>query len=436
MSRPRRSGRYGLPGAEFVLSFSLIMIGLLIVVAGGYLSFRIAAKPALNAVTEAWHGFIRDRFGQEQVLTFNHVLGGVMLLLGAGLVTLGAKSILRRLVTTLNPALTGSMAQAYVRRQQLARGYRIVAIGGGTGLSTLLRGLKRHSSNITAIVTVTDDGGSSGRLSEEMGIIPPGDIRNCLVALADAERQLTDIFQYRFKAKSGSLSGHSLGNLLIAGLIDLNDGDFERALAMASEVLAIRGQVIPSTLERVRLRAHLDDGRELMGETTIVHTEGKIRRIFLDPEHPHAYPDAIQRILEADLIVMGPGSVYTSVIPNLLVPGIAKALLEANVPKVYVCNVMTQPGESDEFTAAEHVMAIEANVENRLFTHVLVNTQMPSSQSREKYRQEGQIPVVPDADRIRATGLRVVEGDFVSDSDFVRHDPMKLAEVVLSVLKR
>lgn len=436
MSRPRRPSRYGIPGAEFALSFGLIITGLLILVIGGYLSFRIAARPTLLAITDGWNNWTRARFGDEQVLTLNHVLGGLFLVFGVVLVVLGAKGVLRRLMMTLNPALTGSMAQAYVRRQQLARGYRIVAIGGGTGLSTLLRGLKRHSSNITAIVTVTDDGGSSGRLSEEMGIIPPGDIRNCLVALADSERQLTDIFQYRFKGKSGSLSGHSLGNLLIAGLIDLNGGDFERALKMASEVLSIRGQVIPSTLERVRLRAHLDDGREIMGETTIVHTEGRIRRIFLDPGHPHAYPEAIQRILDADLIVMGPGSVYTSVIPNLLVPGIGQALQQAKVPKVYVCNVMTQPGESDSFTAAEHVHAIEANVEHRLFTHILVNNQTPSAQSLEKYLKEGQVMVTPDADRIRAMGLKVVEGDFMSDSDYVRHDPIKLAEVVLSVLRK
>jgi uncharacterized cofD-like protein len=318
----------------------------------------------------------------------------------------------------------------------LARGPKIVVIGGGTGLSTLLRGLKQYSSNIAAIVTVTDDGGSSGRLSEELGIIPPGDIRNCLVALADAEKLMTDLFQYRFRGQSRSLSGHSLGNLLIAGLIEQSGGDFERALNMASEVLAIRGRVMPSTLERVRLRALLEDGSEVCGETNIVAAGGRIRRMFIDPEDAHAFPEALQAIRDAEIIVVGPGSVYTSLVPNLLVPGISAAIKESKAAKAYVCNVMTQPGESQGFTAQEHVAAIEAQVGEKLFEYVLLNAQMPSSENIEKYAKGDQYPVEPDVDRIVAGGRKPVLGNFMSETDYVRHDPARLAESLMKLVNR
>lgn len=434
MINPRH--RWILPGAELAGALAYSAIGIFVLLVGVILSFRAVARQWLSEFSLAWTSFISDRIGPQNVSSTNHLLGGLLLLSGIVLTAIGVRQVFRHFVKTLNPGLTGSVATNYFRRQQLARGPKIVVLGGGTGLSTLLRGLKRHSSNITAIVTVTDDGGSSGRLSEELGIIPPGDIRNCLVALADSEKQLTDLFQYRFRGKSGSLSGHSLGNLLIAALIDINDGDFERALNMASEVLTIRGRVIPSTLERVRLRALLDDGREAKGETNIVHAGGRIRRIFLEPADAHVYPDAIRAIEDADLILIGPGSVYSSVIPNLLVPGIGAAFRQSRAPKVYICNVMTQPGESDSFTAAEHVLAIEANVEDRLFDTVMVNSQLPSSSALEKYRQEDQFPVEPDVDRIKSMGFKVVLGDFMSESDFVRHDPIKLAEQIMGVLRR
>lgn len=427
--------RWRVPGSEFGIPLTLALFGFLLFSIGIVLSFRVALRPFLAQWSESWNAFSTRIVGADNASVANHTAGGLLLLVGFGLLVWGVRSMLHRFLSTLNPTMSGSMAANYWRKVQLARGPRIVVLGGGTGLSTLLRGLKRYSSNITAIVTVSDDGGSSGRLSDELGIIPPGDIRNCLVALADSEKQLTDIFQYRFTGKHGSLSGHSLGNLLIAGLIDLNGGDFDRALTMASDVLAIRGRVIPSTLERVRLRAKLDDGREVCGETAIVASGGRIRRIYLDPADAHPFPEVRAAIDEADLVVIGPGSVYTSIIPNLLVPGIAQSLRESQAAKIYICNVMTQPGESDAFTAAEHVLAIEANVEAKVFSHVLVNTQLPSPQALEKYKSEDQYPVEADIDRILAMGFKVVGGDYMSESDYVRHDPIKLADACVGVFR-
>lgn len=366
----------------------------------------------------------------------NHLLGGALLLLGFYLLFVGVRGVFQTMVGTLNPGMKAGMVNQYVRKQQLAQGPRIVALGGGTGLSTLLRGLKLHSSNITAIVTVTDDGGSSGRLVQEMGIIPPGDMRNCLVALADAEKLMTDLFQHRFKNASGSLSGHSMGNLLIAALVEQSGGDFEKALESASDVLNIRGRVIPSTMTPVRLRALMENGIELCGETQIVESELRVRRIFLDPENAVPYPEALQAIADADLICIGPGSVYTSVIPNLLVPGIADAIHQSQAVKAYICNVMTQPGESDAFTAGEHVVAIQANVEKRVFDHVLMNTGVPSEAAIEKYKESGQHLVDADADRIRAMGFRVTAGNYMNESDYVRHDPLRVAGRLMDLLNR
>jgi uncharacterized cofD-like protein len=417
-----------------------VLVGLVLFASGFALSFFQAIVPWVDRVGAGWTSSLEMWMNPTLAEQVNHVLGGAFLLAGAYLVFSGSQSALRRISSTLNPGLrSNEMVNTFVRRQRLATGPKIVALGGGTGLSTLLRGLKQHSSNITAIVTVSDDGGSSGRLSKEMGIIPPGDIRNCLVALADAEKLMTDLFQHRFKAARGTLGGHSLGNLLIAGLVEQCDGDFDQALTMASEVLNIRGRVVPSTLARVRLRAVMDDGSELCGETTIVEAGRRIRRMFLDPMEgavAEAFPEAIAAIREADLIVVGPGSVYTSVIPNLLIPSVSEAIEASDAKKIYICNVMTQPGESDSFTAAEHVAAIMTSVDRKVFDYVLVNTGAPSEVTLEKYRNSDQFFVEPDVDRIRARGVRTISGNFMNELDFVRHDPLKLASRLMDLLDR
>lgn len=411
----------------------LALLGFVASVIGLLLAFGVQIQGLIRYLSSFVSTAIESTVGPDQTDNIIHWTGAILFLLGLWLVYRSIRSIFTHVVETLDPDMKSGAGDVYVRRQQLAQGPRIVALGGGTGLSTLLRGWKQHSSNITAIVTVTDDGGSSGRLIQEKGMIPPGDIRNCLLALADEETVMTTVFRHRFSG-SGSLSGHSLGNLLIAALVDLAHGDFEEAINLASKVLAIRGQVMPSTLDHVGLRALLDDDLEISGETAIVEAGRKIRELRLAPSNVNPYQPALDAIANADLICIGPGSVYTSVIPNLLIPGVAQALKESKAIKVYVCNVMTQKGESDSFSASEHVSAIMQQVRERVFDYVLVNTGVPSDVSLEKYRTVGQIFVDPDIDRIKAMGLRVIPGNFMSETDVVRHDPIKVVSKLMTIL--
>ncbi len=434
LSRRHRTRRFAV--SAIFKAFCAGLLGLVCLFFGIAITFHTQLNWALGGAADS----ARDSLGRiVPADSLDYTVwgfGGLLLLLGVYLLVVpGIRSGFRHMIETIAPGSKSGLVDVYVNRQRLARGPRIVAIGGGTGLSTILRGLKAKSSNITAIVTVTDDGGSSGRLIKDKGMIPPGDIRNCLVALADAEKSMTDLFQHRFKDDSGSLSGHSMGNLLIAALVDQSRGDFEKAVERASDVLNIRGRVVPSTLERVRLRALLDNGVEICGETAIVAAGAKIRKIFLDPANVEPHKAALEAIRDADVICIGPGSVYTSIIPNLLVPGIAQALKETLAVKAYICNVMTQPGESDTFSASEHITAILNNTEGRIFDYVLVNNGVPSEAAIEKYRESGQHLVDPDLDRIRAHGLRPIVRDFTSESDFVRHDPGKVADCVIGLLR-
>ena len=254
----------------------------------------------------------------------------------------------------------------------LARGPKIVAIGGGTGLSTLLRGLKEYSGNLTAVVTVADDGGSSGRLRRELGILPPGDVRNCIAALADAEPLMTKLFQYRFSEGSG-LEGHSFGNLFIVAMSGVT-GSFEEAVRETSRVLAVRGNILPSTLANVTLSAHTEDEEVIHGESNITDSPSRIREVYLQPANVEANPDAVRAILNADLIVVGPGSLFTSVMPNLLVDGIRQAVQASPALKIYVCNVATQHGETDSFTVGDHFGALQRHLGGHFFDYVLANS--------------------------------------------------------------
>ncbi|MDI9637398.1 YvcK family protein [Kamptonema cortianum] len=422
------------PTAELVRHIALGLVGICLAVIGLFMSFQSTFIDTFATIKSLWGSFASalSAGGDPRVVT--HLTGGLLMLGGSLTAYRGLRAFFRLLGNT-NGDKKSTLVTSYVRRQQLARGPKIVALGGGTGMSTLLRGLKQYSSNITAIVTVSDDGGSSGRLVQELGIIPPGDMRNCLVALADAEKTMTDLFQMRFTSTMGPFSGHSLGNVLIAGLVEQAGGDFDRALKLASEVLAIRGRVIPSTTTRVTLRALMEDGTELAGETAIVDSHLRIQRIFLCPDNPVPHQAALDAIADADLICLGPGSVYTSVIPNLLVPGIAEACNQSGAVKAYICNVMTQPGESDQFTAAEHVVAIQANVPNKTFDYVLVNTGTPSQQLVQRYHASGQELVVPDTDRLKQMGYKPVPGNLMNETDYVRHDPLRVAARLMSLLK-
>lgn len=383
------------------------------------------------------------------------VIGVGLCLLGIGICVFALGMLIHTLVRAVNPAMArGGLVDVVYQRRKLSQGRRIVVIGGGTGLSTMLRGLKRYSSNITAIVTVADDGGSSGKLRKQLNILPPGDIRNCLVALADAEAQMTELFQYRFRniasaqpAAAGAaaapppvkdygegLRDHAFGNLLIAAMCAINEGDFERAVRETSRVLNVRGRVLPSTDSAVVLRGEMEDGTFLEGETAIASARKKVKRVSLVPPNACPLPDVLAAIEQADVIILGPGSVFTSIIPNLLLRGLPEAVRASRAKKVYVCNVMTQPGETDGFSAFSHVQAVERHAGCRIFDYVLVNTGQPTAELLAKYRKTGAVLVEPDTDRIRAAGYRAITGNFISQTDVVRHNAASLAEAVVRLL--
>jgi uncharacterized cofD-like protein len=318
----------------------------------------------------------------------------------------------------------GKMVDLVYNARFRNRGPRVVAIGGGTGLSTLLLGLKEHTGNLTAVVTVGDDGGSSGRLREDMGMLPPGDVRNCIVALADAEPLIRSLFQYRF-TQGGGLEGHSFGNLFIAALTDLMDGNFEEAVRATSRVLAVRGQIVPSTTADVKLGARFVDGSTVWGESRITEQGKRIAQLVIKPEHARAYPEAVEAIRAADMIIIGPGSLYTSVLPNLLVREIRDAIRGARAVKVYVSNVATQRGETDGFSVADHVEAIEAHVGPGLVDRVLANDNLVD-QLPEAWHSR-----VVAVDPQRIPRVRVVLDDVVREDKRYHHDPVKLAAALM-----
>ena len=313
----------------------------------------------------------------------------------------------------------------------LKSGPAAVVIGGGTGLATLLKGLKEHTGDITAVVTVADDGGSSGRLRRELGILPPGDIRNCLVALARDESLLSRLFQYRFD--EGPLSGHSFGNLFLAALTKVTD-DFEQAIRLSSHILATRGRVLPASPDLVTLRAELSDGSQEEGQSTITNSAHSCRRIWLQPEEARATEAALDAIRSAQVIVIGPGSLFTSIIPNLLIREIAQAVREAGCRRLFVCNVMTQPGETLGFTAADHVEALLAHAGPGIVDAVLLNSTAPPPEVIRHYRAAGAEPVQNDSQRLLGLGVEVVTGDLAAGSDYFHHDSRKLAAAVMSQL--
>lgn len=309
---------------------------------------------------------------------------------------------------------------------------KIVVIGGGTGLSVLLKGLKKYTSELTAVVTVSDDGGSSGRLRAELGVLPPGDIRNCLVALAETETLMDRVFQHRFHHES-SLKGHNLGNLLLVALTEIT-GDFVSAIREVSRVLAVRGRVLPATLEHVTLGASMADNSIIYGETAIRRYNSKICKLFLTPECL-PIPDTLQAITDADAIIIGPGSLYTSIIPNLLVNGVADAIAQSNAVTFYISNIMTELGETDGFDAADHLRVIVEHIGQQLIDFVIVNTGAIDEPRLRRYREEQATPVSSSRDEIGAMGIKVIEGELVSDDRVAWHDSDKLAKIIMNTLR-
>lgn len=312
---------------------------------------------------------------------------------------------------------------------------KIVVIGGGTGLPVLLRGLKKYPVDITAIVTVADDGGSSGRLRTEFEIPPPGDIRNVIAALSEAEPLIIDMFQHRFNS-SNELSGHSLGNLIIAALTSIT-GDFVQAVKEMSRVLNVHGQVLPAANQSVVLHAEMMDGSFVSGESKIPSLRKEIKRVFLTPEIIKPLPETIEAIREADMIVIGPGSLYTSILPNLLVPGLGQEVCNAEAPKVYICNLMTQPGETTGFTASMHVKALYEHMDCSFVDTILVNNEEIPPDLQHRYEKEMAIPVYFDVDQLIALGMEVVQDKIVTiEKGFIRHDTETVANILYSLLGR
>lgn len=319
------------------------------------------------------------------------------------------------------------VAQSLYARRLLSRGPRVVAIGGGTGLSVLLRGLKDYTSNLTAIVTVADDGGSSGRLRREFNVAAPGDIRQCIAALAESEPLMTRLFQYRFRNGDG-LEGHSFGNLFIVAMAGVT-GSFETAVHEVGRVLNVRGAILPSTVADVTLSARTQDGQLVHGEHTITEQGACIRELYLNPPHAEAHPDAVRAILDADLVVVGPGSLYTSVLPNLLVEDLRQALLATTALRVFVCNVATEHGETDDFGVAEHIEAVLGHTAPGIIDAVVANDNIASLP--QAWRSEPVALARPDARAFR--DMRIVQTDVVADENRYRHDFAKLAAAVLDV---
>jgi uncharacterized cofD-like protein len=310
----------------------------------------------------------------------------------------------------------------------------VVVIGGGTGLSVMLRGLKEKDVNITAIVTVADDGGSSGVLRNELQMVPPGDIRNVITALADVEPLLSEMLRYRFKTGSG-LAGHSLGNLILAAMKDIT-GDFVEGIKQLSRVLAVRGRVLPASATATVLKAEMMDGTIVVGESQIPKSGGKIRRVYIEPENVEVLPEAVQAIREADAIVIGPGSLYTSIIPNLLVPGIVEAINASHAAKIFVCNVMTQPGETDDFTVNDHIEAIVSHVGSAFFEYIIVNNGEIPADVRDKYIEQGARAVKFDEEEVKRHGYTIIADKLFTFQTYLRHDTVKLSKRIYQIVER
>ena len=429
-SRFRRLFQWLSPGIFIKRWLFTIYVGVLMTILG--LAIWLKLTPIF------WLFQTVDRVVEFLARIVPHYLSGPIVL-GGGLFLLfwGHSRSLGEVSKVLCPDGDRTVLDMMWQNRRLNRGPKIVAIGGGTGLSTLLRGLKLYSANLTAIVTVADDGGSSGRLRRDFGVLPPGDIRNCIAALADEEKLLTELFQYRFEAGDG-LMGHSFGNLFLTAMSEIT-GDLERAVVASSKVLAIRGRVLPATLTDVALWAELSDGRIVQGESNIGSCDGQIVDIGCTPANPPALPAAIAAIEEADYIIMGPGSLYTSVISNLLVPEIAAAIAARNVPRIYVCNIMTQPGETTGYTVADHIDSIDRACGQKLFDAVLVQKNPPSAGCLQNYAKENSYPVLLDRDDVKQLGrsifsVNVMEED--TTTRYLRHNSRRLAKALIHFYRR
>lgn len=417
------------PGMKFKRWLLLFAAGVMIVSLGIAVVFNYKyidhIEEAIFRAVYLWSG------GYDYKYTA--IAGLAMVVAGASIMLVAAKFIIKSVITVLLPSNPSEkLVDLIYEKRMLGKGPAITVVGGGHGLSVLLRGIKQATSNVTAVVTVADDGGSSGRLRQDLGMIPPGDLRNCLVALADTEPLMEKLFQHRFEGSS-ELSGHSFGNLFIAAMTQVT-GDVETALKESSKVLAVKGQVLPASKEFVRLDAIMEDGTVVCGESQIPEAHKKIHRVKLYPEHAEAVQSSLDAIRNAEAIVLGPGSLYTSVIPNLLVEGIGDAICRSKAVKIYICNVMTQPGETDGYTASMHVKAIMDHAGRNAVDYVIVNSTPVPEDLKRKYAETGAYPVVVDDDALNRLGVGIIKADLITSKDAIHHDPKKLCDSVMRVV--
>ncbi|WP_298462770.1 YvcK family protein [uncultured Mitsuokella sp.] len=416
------------PGMKFKRWLLLFSAGVMLVSLGLALVFNYkyldVIEETIFRVVYLWKGSYN--------YMFTTLVGIAVVVLGLALMLVATRFVIRSVITVLLPDNSERLVDIIYEKRRLGKGPSIAVIGGGHGLSVLLRGIKSATSNVSAIVTVADDGGSSGRLREDLGIIPPGDLRNCLVALADTEPLMEKLFQYRFKGKS-ELAGHSFGNLFIAAMTEVT-GDVEMALRESSKVLAVKGEVLPASKEHVRLDAIMEDGTIVEGESHIPEVHKRIRRVKLFPQHVQPVQAALDALMHADAIILGPGSLYTSIMPNLLVDGVAETLRKSKAVKIYICNVMTQPGETDGYTASMHAKAILDHGGRGVIDYMLVNSATISKEMKAQYAKQGAYPVEVDEDAINALGIGFIKADIINETDLIRHDPDKLCHNVMKMV--
>ena len=416
------------PGMKFKRWLVLFSAGVMLVSLGLALVFNYkyldAIEEAIFQAVYLWKG--------TYDYSITTIIGILVVALGAVLMLAATRYVIRSVIMVLLPDNSERLVDIIYEKRRLGKGPNVTVVGGGHGLSVLLRGIKAATSNVTAVVTVADDGGSSGRLREEFGIIPPGDLRNCLVALADTEPLMEKLFQYRFKGES-ELAGHSFGNLFIAAMNEVT-GDMEQALRESSKVLAVKGQVLPASKDHVRLDAIMEDGTVVEGESQIPEVHKKIHRVRLFPEQVQPVQSALDALTNADAIILGPGSLYTSIMPNLLVDGVAEAIRKSKAIKIYICNVMSQPGETDGYTASMHAKAIIDHGGKGIIDYMLVNDSPISPEMQDYYAAKGAYPVEVDEEAINALGVGFVKADIINEKELIRHDPDKLSKAVMNMV--
>lgn len=425
----KRWFRWLIPGLNIKRWLTLFSLGVGLLIIGISLMFNYQWLSVIEDIVLSYSYTLTGFYNYNVLIMVGLVLiiGGVICML------IGTSKVIKTVMHAVLPDPSSKVSDIIFQNIRLDKGPKIVVIGGGTGLSNLLRGLKAHTSNLSAIVTVADDGGSSGRLRKDFQMIAPGDLRNCLVALAEQEGVMENLFRYRFEGNN-ELSGHSFGNLFITALAQVYDGDVEEALEAASKLLRVRGRVIPSSTELIKLSAEMMDGSIVDGESNIPHSGKPIRRVFSTPTNPKPEGAALQAIDEADVIILGPGSLYTSIIPNLLTDKFADHVRASKANKIYIANVMTQPGETSGYSLADHVQAIIDHSGVGIIDTVLANDGPLPIQMVEQYSAVGSEPVAIDSKRLKEMGIRTVRANLINTDKPAIHDPERLGKVLMDIV--